>query len=1132
MDRNYSVGTVLASAAAVVLTEAALRFLRFKPKPKPKLKGPTGAAAMAAAAAESRDPCPARRQLAALEIAEETAAALASPRCAPTSPVFRADSPGGFYTRSDGTLRKMRGTSSSSGSRGAVHAQLLAERKTSQEPESRSAGRDRRDQGEEGRTVEVQRGEGIDAGVAGYPPPPLAVSEAGQRDHEGGQREVLPLTPLSPRVGLDLNLGCDDDAAVVEDVFSKIADCLSPRADVAAAGTLAGAVRRGNDPRQLRRATSTLHDMTKSKILQNLLVRDQVEETFDSFPYYVGEDTKEALITSSFIHLKRASLSECINLKDFRASSSTILLCGPAESIVYMQKLAKAVANHYGANFLYVDTSTLLPSSQAYSRSSTRMRRTSFPSGFGKRGGDAVSGEERGRGVSSSASSVNLLSAGTEASAAGNEAAGEETKPKPRGMHRRCRSEAVLVGKENRHPASVMELEDWDIESLTASGLLMDERAQRRIIIEALFEVLEMPMNFGEPTVVLIRDPGDALFNDVSSCLFFKDKVERHEGPSVFFKTATETQSNSKRQKLQDVEGASGTQKEEACEDFDKLAKLVFPKKIAIQPPKEPEKMSEWRKQLDADIKCTLIEDNKNFLAAFLQENGVICQDVGKLSMTDIPLTQKDAEEIVGWAVTSYLMHTAVPDHHDGRLVLPFERLECGLKRFLARRRENDGAEAALRKSEVSEKTSTAKKSTDPATEKRTEAESAKARQGPSSTSSGERTLDTAKPSSEPEKKKTATTATSTTPAASTEPAKKPVTAAPKEPEPAADNEFEKKIRSEMIAPGRVGVSFDDIGALDKVKQTLRELVMLPLKRPEIFSRGKLMKPCKGILLFGPPGTGKTMLAKAVATEAGASFLNVSMSTITSKWFGEDEKNVRALFTLAAKVAPTIVFIDEVDSMLGRRTRVGEHEAMRKIKNEFMSHWDGLTSQEDVRVLILAATNRPFDLDDAIIRRFQRRKGGRKREDEEGEACLGRSKQRRQHEEQRGRGGTTKKRSSEGTMRMEERGIWNKRRKRDEREEDNNHGRRREFMEGGRGCREEVSKGRRTSHKGEEEVGTRGMRRSHKEEDVVRGGSGRLDKEEEVGGEVGGGHARGKQTSRRGGGGGGARGMRRWVEDA
>ncbi|CAN4077636.1 unnamed protein product [Withania somnifera] len=186
------------------------------------------------------------------------------------------------------------------------------------------------------------------------------------------------------------------------------------------------------------------------------------------------------------------------------------------------------------------------------------------------------------------------------------------------------------------------------------------------------------------------------------------------------------------------------------------------------------------------------------------------------------------------------------------------------------------------------------------------------------------------------------------------------------------DNEFEKRIRPEVIPASEIGVTFADIGALDELKESLQELVMLPLRRPDLF-KGGLLKPCRGILLFGPPGTGKTMLAKAIAREAGASFINVSMSTITSKWFGEDEKNVRALFTLAAKVSPTIIFVDEVDSMLGQRSRAGEHEAMRKIKNEFMTHWDGLLTKAGEKILVLAATNRPFDLDEAIIRRFERR---------------------------------------------------------------------------------------------------------------------------------------------------------------
>ncbi|PHU15569.1 hypothetical protein BC332_16774 [Capsicum chinense] len=133
-------------------------------------------------------------------------------------------------------------------------------------------------------------------------------------------------------------------------------------------------------------------------------------------------------------------------------------------------------------------------------------------------------------------------------------------------------------------------------------------------------------------------------------------------------------------------------------------------------------------------------------------------------------------------------------------------------------------------------------------------------------------------------------------------------------------------------------------------------------------------EPCKGTLLFGPPGAGKTMLAKAVATEAGANFINISMSSISSKWSGEGEKCIKAVFLLASKIAPSIIFVDEVDSiMLGRRENPEEQQAMHRLKNEFTLDWDGLRTKDTERVMVLAATNRPFDLDEAVIRRLPRR---------------------------------------------------------------------------------------------------------------------------------------------------------------
>ncbi|KAF5196534.1 Atp-dependent zinc metalloprotease ftsh, partial [Thalictrum thalictroides] len=188
-----------------------------------------------------------------------------------------------------------------------------------------------------------------------------------------------------------------------------------------------------------------------------------------------------------------------------------------------------------------------------------------------------------------------------------------------------------------------------------------------------------------------------------------------------------------------------------------------------------------------------------------------------------------------------------------------------------------------------------------------------------------------------------------------------------------AKDEYETNFISAVVPPGEIGVKFDDIGALEHVKRTLNELVTLPMRRPELFSHGNLLRPCKGILLFGPPGTGKTLLAKALATEAGANFISITGSTLTSKWFGDAEKLTKALFSFASKLAPVIIFVDEVDSLLGARGGAMEHEATRRMRNEFMAAWDGLRTKDSQRILILGATNRPFDLDDAVIRRLPRR---------------------------------------------------------------------------------------------------------------------------------------------------------------
>ena len=184
-------------------------------------------------------------------------------------------------------------------------------------------------------------------------------------------------------------------------------------------------------------------------------------------------------------------------------------------------------------------------------------------------------------------------------------------------------------------------------------------------------------------------------------------------------------------------------------------------------------------------------------------------------------------------------------------------------------------------------------------------------------------------------------------------------------------NQYEKQLLSDVLTPEDLGSGFSDVGALDDAKRALREAVQLPLQRPELFQGGALASPPKGVLLFGPPGTGKTLLARAAAAESGASFLELSLSSVASKWFGDSTRLVRAAFTLADKLAPCVLFVDEVDALLGRRSAGGkEHEASREMKNEFMARWDGIQGDGGKRVVVLGATNRPFDLDDAALRRF------------------------------------------------------------------------------------------------------------------------------------------------------------------
>lgn len=182
------------------------------------------------------------------------------------------------------------------------------------------------------------------------------------------------------------------------------------------------------------------------------------------------------------------------------------------------------------------------------------------------------------------------------------------------------------------------------------------------------------------------------------------------------------------------------------------------------------------------------------------------------------------------------------------------------------------------------------------------------------------------------------------------------------------DPKIIEQIESEIINR-TPKTKWSDVAGLDHAKQAVTEAIILPMMHPEIFQG--LRNPPRGVLFFGPPGTGKTMIAQALANEAHCTFFNISASTLTSKWVGEGEKLTRALFAVAAKHAPSIIFIDEIDSLLTKRNDT-EYEATRRVKNEFLLRFQGVTTNEE-RILVLGATNRPQDLDDAARRRFERR---------------------------------------------------------------------------------------------------------------------------------------------------------------
>ncbi|KAH0638097.1 uncharacterized protein [Solanum tuberosum] len=684
----------------------------------------------------------------------------------------------------------------------------------------------------------------------------------------------------------------------------------------------------------------------KNALQQGVVDFNTIDVTFENFPYYLCENTKNVLIASTYIHLKCNGFAQYVS--DLPTVCPRILLSGPAGSEIYQETLAKALAKYFCAKLLIVD-SLLLPGGSSAKdvepvKVSSKPERASV---FAKRaaqaaalhlnkkpassveaditGGSILSSQAQPKQEASTASSKNYtFKKGDRVKYVGSLTSGFSPLQAPlRGPTYGYRGKVVLAFEENgsskigvRFDRSIPEgndlggLCDEDHGFFCAADLLRLDSSSTdeidKLAINELFEVASKESKSG-PLVLFIKDIEKSMVGNPEAYAAFKIKLEHL--PENVVAIASHAQSDSRKEKshpggllftkfgsnqtalldlaFPDNFGRLQDRSKETPKTMKQLTRL-FPNKVTIQIPQDETLLSDWKQKLDRDMETMKSQSNIASIRNVLNRIKINCDDLETLCIKDQALTNESVEKIIGWALSHHYMHESESSMKEPKLIISSESIAYGLSMFQGIQGETKSSKKSLK-------------------------------------------------------------------------------------DVVTENEFEKKLLGDVIPPTDIGVTFNDIGALETVKDTLKELVMLPLQRPELFCKGQLTKPCKGILLFGPPGTGKTMLAKAVATEAGANFINISMSSITSKWFGEGEKYVKAVFTLASKIAPSVVFVDEVDSMLGRRENPGEHEAMRKMKNEFMVNWDGLRTKDKERVLVLAATNRPFDLDEAVIRRLPRR---------------------------------------------------------------------------------------------------------------------------------------------------------------
>ncbi|GMP87715.1 hypothetical protein CsSME_00039971 [Camellia sinensis var. sinensis] len=637
---------------------------------------------------------------------------------------------------------------------------------------------------------------------------------------------------------------------------------------------------------------STMSQAFKDGLQEGIFTANNIEASFENFPYYLSETTKNVLITSTYIHLKCNKFAKYTS--DLPTVCPRILLSGPAGSEIYQETLTKALAKHFDARLLIVD-SLLLPGGVILkdSDSSKESSRPERASVFAKRagqaasiqlrkpasiqlrkpassveaditGGSTISSQAQPKQEASTATSKNYtFKKGDRVKFVGSLPSGfSPLRPPLRGPTYGYRGKVFLPFEENgsskigvRFDRSIPEGNDLgglceeDHGFFCAADLLRLDSSSAddvdKLAINELFEVA-LSESKNSPLIIFLKDIEKSITGNPEAYAALKSKLDNI--PENVVVIASHSQMDSRKEKSH----PGGLLFTKFGSNQTALLDLAFPDNLGRlhdRSKETPKTMKQLTRLFQNKVTIQMPQDetvlsewkhqlDHDIEILKLQSNIVSIRSILNRNRLECP----DLETVCikDQALTSESVEKIIG------WALSHHFMHCS------------GVSAKDAKLTISSE----------------------------SIRYGINILQGIQNETKSLKKSLKDVVT--------------------------ENEFEKRLLADVIPASDIGVSFDDIGALENVKDTLRELVMLPLQRPELFCKGHLTKPCKGILLFGPPGTGKTMLAKAVATEAGANFINISMSSITSKWFGEGEKYVKAVFSLASKIAPSVIFVDEV----------------------------------------------------------------------------------------------------------------------------------------------------------------------------------------------------------------------------